>query len=255
MIKVNKPVTNPELVESMNKFINEKSAKNELILIEKINQSHLMTPVIISDEVENGLIAEGTTVSFKTITNTDNDSYIVAFTDLDELCKWSKDKEQTLAYTYDDLNGIVLENTDTIKGFVINPYSQRFIITPEVVQYFSQRKSEIGGEEDTKIMLGQPSEYPNGLVNAMSKLFESYKEVKSAYLFLARKESDQKSNLLFVIDFTGEKDLLFPKIAAKMKGYLGKGEYFDMISMESSLGTSAVKDSIPFYKKKTQKLF
>ncbi|MBU3158499.1 SseB family protein [Clostridium frigoris] len=143
MINVNKPVTNPELVESMNKFINEKSADNELNLIEKINQSHLMTPVIISGDVENGLIPEGTTVSFKTITNTDNESYIVTFTDEDELYKWSKDKEQTLAYTYDDLNGIVLENINEIKGFVINPYGQIFIITPEVMQYFSKRKSEI----------------------------------------------------------------------------------------------------------------
>lgn len=255
MIQVNKPVTNPELVESMNNFIDEKSAENELILIEKISRSHLMTPVIISGDIRNGLIPEGTTVSFKTITNADNESYLVTFTDCTELCKWSKDKEETLAYTYDDLNAIVLENINTIKGFVINPFGQIFIITPEVMQYFSQRKSEIVVEGDTKIMLGQPAEYPSELVKVMSKFFESQKDVKSAYLFLARKELDQKANLLFVIDFTGEKDLLFPKIAAKMQGHIGKGEYFDMISMETSLGTSAVKDSIPFYERDTQKLF
>ncbi|MBU3217068.1 SseB family protein [Clostridium estertheticum] len=149
MIKANKPVTNPELVESMNKFINENSAVNELSLIEKINKSHLMTPVKISGELENGLITEGTTVSFKTITNRDNESYIVTFTDEDELCKWSKDKHQTLAYTYDELNGIVLENISTIKGFVINPYNQIFIITPELMLYFSQRKAEIAAKEDS----------------------------------------------------------------------------------------------------------
>ncbi|MBX4262664.1 enhanced serine sensitivity protein SseB [Clostridium estertheticum] len=255
MIKVNKPVTNPELVESMNDFINEKSAKNELKLIEKINKSHLMTPVIISDEVKNRLIPEETTVSFKTITNADNESYIVTFTDEDELSKWSKDKEQILAYTYDELNGIVLENINEVKGFVINPYGQIFIITPEVMQYFSKRKSEIGIKEDTKIMLGQPAVYPTELVNVMSKFFETQKEVKSAYLFLARTEGEQKSNLLFVIDFTCEKELLFPKIEARMQGHIGKGEYFDMISMDSSLGTSAVKNSTPFYKKQVRKLF
>ncbi|MBU3202259.1 SseB family protein [Clostridium estertheticum] len=146
MIKVNKPVTNPELVDSMNKFISEKSAVNELNLIEKINKAHLMTPVIISGEVEKGVIPEGTTVSFKTITNTENESYIVTFTDNDELCKWSKDKQETLAYTYDDLNGIVLENINTVKGFVINPYNQIFIITPELMSYFSQRKAEIASK-------------------------------------------------------------------------------------------------------------
>ena len=140
MIKANKPVTNPELVESMNNFINEKSAKNELILIKKINKSHLMTPVMISDEVKDGLIPDGTTVDFKTITNEDNESYIVTFTDENELYKWSKDKQQTLAYTCEDLNGIVLENISEIKGFVINPYGQIFIITPEVMLKFGGYK-------------------------------------------------------------------------------------------------------------------
>ncbi|MBU3178004.1 SseB family protein [Clostridium estertheticum] len=149
MIKVTNPVTNPELVDSMNKFISEKSAVNEINLIEKINKSHLMTPVIISSVVKKGVIPEGTTVSFKTITNADNESYIVTFTDNDELCKWSKDKQETLAYTYDELNGIVLENINTIKGFVINPYNQIFIITPELMLYFSQRKSEIATKGDS----------------------------------------------------------------------------------------------------------
>ncbi|MBU3099518.1 MULTISPECIES: SseB family protein [Clostridium] len=149
MIKGNKPVTNPELVDSMNKFINEKSAVNELNLIEEINKSHLMTPVIISSVVEKGVIPEGATVSFKTITNAENESYIVTFTDNDELCKWSKDKQETLAYTYNDLNGIVLENINTVKGFVINPYNQIFIITPELMLYFSQRKAEIAAKEDS----------------------------------------------------------------------------------------------------------
>jgi len=156
VIEINKPVINPELLESMNKFLDDKSAENELILIGKINQSHLLTPVIVSGNVENCLIEEGSTVSFKTVSNTNDESYFIAFTDLDELGKWSKDKEQTLIYTCDDLNGIVIENINTIKGFVINPYSQRFIVTPEVMLYFSQRKSELVVEKDTKIMLGQP---------------------------------------------------------------------------------------------------
>ena len=37
MIEINKPVINPELLESMNKFLDDKSAENELILIGKIN--------------------------------------------------------------------------------------------------------------------------------------------------------------------------------------------------------------------------
>lgn len=164
--------------------------------------------------------------------------------------KWSKDEEQTLITTYEDLKAMVLKDTNAIKGFVINPYGQNIVITLELMQYFLSRKSEVVIQKDTKVMLGQPADYPHDMVNALSNFFKKHKEVKSAYLFLIHKEGDEKPNLLFVVDFIGEKAILFPQIAAVAQNYLNKDEYIEIVPRDCAFGMDATKDATPFYKKR-----
>lgn len=99
-------------------------------------------------------------------------------------------------------------------------------------------------------MLGQPANYPHEMINALSNLFQKIKEVLCAYMFLAHKEGDPKPNLLFIIDFTGEKDLLFSQIAAVAKDFLGEDEYIDLIPFNSDFGKNATRDVTPFYRRK-----
>jgi hypothetical protein len=254
MVDVNQPVTNPELVKSINEFLKEKSAENEFFLIQEITKANFITPIIFQGEIEDGVLKKDSIMSFKLITNSSDESFHLAFTDWEELGKWSKEPEQTLISTYDDLKHMVLKS-DGIKGFVINPFNQNFVITPEIMEYFSRRKSEIVIKENTKIMLGQPANYPHEMVNALSNFFQKNKGIESAYMFLAHKEGDLKPNLLFIIDFSGDKDVLFPRIAAVAQDFLGKDEYIDMIPLNSSFGKDAIKDSTPFYKRKKWKLF
>lgn len=56
MVDINKPVTNSELVEIMNKFLNDRSAENELAFIERITQANFLTPMILDGEIENGVL-------------------------------------------------------------------------------------------------------------------------------------------------------------------------------------------------------
>lgn len=118
MIDVNKPVTNPELVKIMNKFLEERSAENEVLLIERIYHANFLVPIIFDGEIENGVLKKGSTISFKLIANSLNESFIPAFTDWDELIKWSKNKEQTLISSYEDLKSMVTKTPDKIKGFL-----------------------------------------------------------------------------------------------------------------------------------------
>ncbi|MDT8718003.1 enhanced serine sensitivity protein SseB [Clostridium sp. 19966] len=250
MIDVNKPVTNADLVSSMNVFFENKNAENELILIGEINKAHFLVPVIVDGKIKNGVIKKKTTISFKMITNTANENFFIAFTDWQELGKWSKNSEQTLILTYNELKEMVLKDIANVRGFVINPYGQNLIITPEAMEYFSKRKSEVTIEKDTKILLGQPANYPDEMVKALTEFFKEHKEVNSCYLFWAHREDENNGNLLLVVDFTGNKDELFPRIAAVAQNYLGQDEYIDMISIGTDFGKNVVKDVKPFYKKK-----
>jgi len=189
------------------------------------------------------------------ITNSLDESFFMAFTDWEELRKWSAEKEQALISTYEDLKTLVEKDVQKVKGFVINPYGQNIVITPELIQYFSRKKSEIVIKKDTKVLLGQPKNYPNEMVNALSKYFTDHKEVKSAYLFIAHKEDEEKPNLLLVIDFTGDKEILFPQVAAVAQKYLGNDEYIDLVPFNTEFGKNAAESSTPFYKKKKWSLF
>lgn len=255
MIDVNKPVTNPALVDSMNNFLRDKNSENELFLIDKINEAHFLVPVIVDGKVNNGVLKKKATISFKMITNTANESFFIAFTDWQELGKWSQNKEQTLILTYKDLKEMVLKDRDKLRGFVINPYGQNLIITPETMEYFSHRKSEVVVEKNTKVLLGQPSKYPEEMVKALNKFFKEHKEVNSCYLFWSQIEGQPNGNLLLVVDFEGDKNELFPRIAAVAQQHLGRDEYIDMISMNTDLGRDTVKNVTPFYKRKKLKFF
>lgn len=249
MLDINRPVTNPELVNCMNTFFNERNTTNELILIEQIEKAHFLVPITLQGEIINGVLKEGSHIHIKIISDSSKDTYFMAFTDWEQLSKWSQEKEETLVLTYADLKSIVFKDTDSIKGFVINPYGQNIIITPKLMEYFQQRKSEITLKKDSKIFLGQPADYPYEMVDALIAFFKNRKEVDSAYLFLAHREEDITPNLLFVIDFSGDKMELFPQIADIAQNYLGKNDFVDIIALDTSFGKDATKDATPFYKK------
>jgi len=138
MIDVNEPLTNPELVNCMNICLNEKSTENEAVFIEKVTKAHFLAPIIFKGDIENGLLTKDSTMSFKTLTNSLEETFFLIFTDWAELGKWSKKKEQTIILHYDDLKAMVLKNNLNVKGFIINPYGQNFLITPELMEYFSK---------------------------------------------------------------------------------------------------------------------
>lgn len=251
MVDVNKPVTNPELVKIMDDFLQEKNIEKEFALIKEIKEANFLVPIVFEGEIEDGILKKDSIIKFKLITNDLNQSFFPAFTDWDELGKWSKEREQALISTYDDLYYLVLNNKN-VEGFVINPYNQNFIITREVMEYFDRRYSVV--KKDTKVMLGQPADYPYGMTKALSSFFEKNKDIESAYLFLAHKEGEPKPNLMLIIETTGDESILFPKIAAIAQEFLAEEEYIDLVPLNSGW-KNAIKDSTPFYKKKKWKLF
>jgi len=254
MIDVNVPVTNVELVNIMNEFINEKTSQNEIELINQIQYAHFLTPMNFEGEIEDNIVKKDSTMSFKLLTNTSNESFYMAFTDWTELGKWSTSKEETLIIKYDDLKTMVLNDINNIKGFVINPFNQNIIITSELIDYFTNRKSEVTIKEKTKVMLGEPANYPQEMVNELTRFFKQYKEIESAYLLLAHYESIEKPNLLLIIDSTNEKEL-YSQIGSLAQKFLAKDEYIDIVQLKSEFGVSSTKNVKPFYRRKKWKLF
>lgn len=254
MIDVNVPVTNENLVNVLNKFFDDKTPENEIELINQIQLAHFLTPMIFEGEIENNVIKKDSLMKLKLLTNTSGDTYFMAFTDWAELGKWSSEKEETLILTYDDLSFMIQDDKVNIKGFVINPFSHNLIITPEIINYFSQRKSEVIIQKKTEVILGVPENYPTEMVEEIISFLHKKKEVDSAYIFLAKYDDNSKPNFLIVIDSSNGKEY-FPQVGSIAQKYIGQEDYVDIIPLNSDFGRSSIINATPFYKRKKWKLF
>lgn len=262
MIDVNKPVTNPSLVESL-KNMNESNVKEKQdIVIDEVMKAHFITPVTISPSpLSSGdnnevVLKENTTINFNIIENTNNQKFFLAFTDWDELRKWhNNETQQTLIITFDDLAAMILDEKGDSDGFVINPFGHNLIFNKSMILYLKNEKErrKNGGvvehivEKDTPVQLGQPRVYPIEMINAISDFLKKQKNVKAAYLQLMIKEGEQ--SYLVVVDFEGDRRKLFDGIGSVAMKHLN-GMYIDLIPFDSEFGRKACSNVEPFYTRK-----
>lgn len=267
MIDINKPVTNPELVEAINAIAENNTKENQDRVINEVMKAHFLSPVIISPTPEssgnNGetVLKENTKINFSIIENTANQHYFLAFTDWDELRKWHvNENQQTLILTFDDLAAMVLDEKGNSDGFVINPFGGNITFNKNMVTSLKEEKERRarGGvveqvvKKDTTVQLGQPRIYPDEMVKAISNYMKNQKNVKAAYLQLMIKEGEQ--SYLIIVDFTGDKREIFDGIANTAMSYLN-GMFIDLVPYDSDFGRNATRNVEPFYKKKKFGLF
>lgn len=267
MIDVNKPVTNPELIAAINAMRENYAKENQDRVFIEVLKAHFVSPAVITPTPESSedggkvVLKEGTQISFNLIENTANQKYFLAFTDWDELKKWStNENQQTLILTFDDFAAMVLDENSDASGFVINPFGGNLIFDKNLIMALKEEKERraSGGateqvvEKDTPMQLGQPSEYPEELVKAIIEHLKKQKNIKAAYLQLMTKGEEQ--SYLLVVDFEGDRKETFNKIAYAAKQYL-KGMYIDMVPYDSDFGRDAAKNVEPFYKRKKFGLF
>lgn len=129
---MNENIDNKEFIDIINKLSEEGSEENECIFIEEIKKTRFLTPVEINDD---------DTLSFKSLKDNEGSSFIIAFTDKQQLEMWSKEKCVTLTMKYKDLKNAVYQNWDIINGFVINPYGHNLIIDKNSIEYISSKNN------------------------------------------------------------------------------------------------------------------
>ncbi len=267
MVDINKPVTNPELIAAINAMRENYTKENQDRVFIEVLKAHFISPAVItpapepSEEGGKAVLKEGTQISFNLIENTAKLQYFLAFTDWDELEKWSKNEnQQTLILTFDDLAAMVLDENSDASGFVINPFGGNLIFDKNLIMAIkaeNERRASVGAteqvvEKDTPVQLGKPSVYPEEMVKAIIEHMKKQKNVKAAYLQLMTKGEEQ--SYLLVVDFEGDRKETFNKIAYSAKQYL-KDMFIDMVPYDSDFGRDAAKNVEPFYKRKKFGLF
>ncbi|RDW16452.1 hypothetical protein CWR48_16340 [Oceanobacillus arenosus] len=252
MFDINKPVTNPKLIEIIDRLKTNYVEENEHEFFKELLSANFLAPVVIEPIPENKdgktVLKEGTKINFIAINNEKGENFFPAFTDWNELRKWSdKIDIQTFILTFKDYEEMIFrKENDTWVGFVINPYGEDIVINREKMRVVNNNDAKI--EKDESVIIGIPKEYPNEMVNSLKEYFSKVNSVKSAYILLMIRNQGEKSYLM-VIDTDNNPNKVFEKVTNVATKYLKVDEKIDFVTLSDSFGKDAIVGQQPFYQK------
>ncbi len=224
-VDVNQPVENPKLKTLFAQW--RQAQTNDLlnqVFEELVLHSHFLSVISFSVEPtpnNNGtaVFQKGAVLSLPMITTQDGKSFYPAFTDWEELKKWSAltAPPKTLVLSFDDYAGMVL-GKEGAAGVVINPFSDNFLLNYETLAHLRTQKdlrtkgvSKQVATKDETVQLGTPKEYPAAMVEAISNYLKTQPTARRAWLRLMIRNNEQ--SYLLVLDFSGDQDTVFSSIA------------------------------------------
>ena len=256
---VNKPLENFRLNVLLKETKENQTETGMNMLFEEIVMNARFLSVIFLSELpkpnEDGTATfqKNTTMQMPMLSSAGGKHFYPVFTDHAELEKWQKmEKPNTLVLTFDDYAAF-LEKNEQAEGIVINPFSDNFVLNRKLMAHLKTQKdlrtkgvSRNKITKDTKVMVGEPKEYPAELVEALQEHMKGVPARERAWIRLMIKDNGQ--SFLVVVDFTGNREEIFGQIAAVARPYL-KNIYLDMIPYQDGFGEKAAENVEPFYQK------
>lgn len=258
MVDISKPIANPALSQALERLHRENTPANQdRVLDEVVMRAHFLAPVVISPAPTDGsggktTLKQDAVVQFQLISAQDGRAFFPAFTDWPQLRKLCGPRDQqTVVLTFDDYASM-LAGDARAAGFVINPFGTPLTLERDFVAHLSKQKKERAGYsrqiigKDTKVLLGDPADYPQAMVDAIRLTARKVPEIKELYLRLMSRPGQDRPSYLVVMDHSGDQDRVFRAIADAARPHL-EGRFVDMVPFNSGFGQAAAKDSAPFY--------
>lgn len=246
-------ITNPLLVEAMNELKDKKTAEAERNFMQELGKARLLSPAVIRVMDENGEYQEAkegqadpekTQINFMMLSNANGEKFLPAFTNLEEVRKWRKEENlQNVVTNIDNYMSIILSDDDGPKGLVIDPFGSNIILPKQLFETIAEQQGRQKGEQ---IQLGEASEYPQDLLDALSAFFDENGHVENAYIQMMKR--GEKVGFLVVVEYDSSEDrrTLFDAIAAAAKGHLS-GLDLSIASIGDAFGKKAAENKMPFY--------
>ena len=158
MAEAPKPIRNDSLLDSIKQVKEEASQENTVKLLNEVVRAKLLAPVNLDQEPviegEDGqvVLEKDTAISFELIKANNGDLYYPVFTHGEELRKCSTEKnQQSMIVNFEDLANMILGQSKTVRGFVINPMGDNLCFTAEMIErMIGEMEKETAGKEVLK---------------------------------------------------------------------------------------------------------
>jgi len=247
---INVPVENPELVMKIHDYMSSQSDTDEKRLRSTLLKTKFLAPVIIknwnSKNVGKQVLDQEIEFRLISIQDKEKNIYLPAFTDWNEISKWSNDEElKTIIFTFQDYAKVFMNNKEMV-GLVINPHNENLVLNKQQIESISSESKLKSGE---KVKVGIPEKYPADMGKALEDYFLAKGCVSEAYLLLMLRDNNEQSYLL-VVETDEDVNILYPELAKIATKYLERGEVIDFISTKEKFGKSVIQGHSPFYKNK-----
>lgn len=178
--------------------------------------------------------------------NNKKEALIAAFTCREELEKWPFERQEAAERPFSDLQRLT-ETNPKVDGIVINPFGKALFL----------RRSHLADIESTLraaaprtgLKLKATLDYPIGLPLAVKELMREHPEVYRVWLMAAHAPGEHVDHKLFIVDYDGGKEPLFPLLAKAVRLYMRQGETFEMMKADIQLVRIAEDAARPIYEK------
>ncbi|MDR2296116.1 MAG: enhanced serine sensitivity protein SseB [Clostridiales Family XIII bacterium] len=181
-----------------------------------------------------------------------NELFLPAFTSEDELGKWAQPHGGMSALSFEMLHHIVVDDLN-LAGIVINPFGASLILRRSKLTAIESAATGMMHERiaHTGRMIFETGQCPAALVRDFTAaLKNSGMEVFEAYILMARQEHEAKPHMLFLIDFRGDRKLLFPAVARAVQPHMAAGSNFELLKANTATLAAARKKSAPVYQRR-----
>lgn len=255
-------IENPKLREAMrklreadteNRMVTEEEFVRELLSAQFLMPAEFETPMPLPKPGEGPIQVQGKLKMF--VLNAQNqESYLMAFTDAEEMRKWQKEgKQHVLLWRFPQYANILLKPDCPHIGFVINPYGENVIVKKDFIERImkrlklvtpTQKPFVLGGEPERAAVKTDYSDYPDGLAEAVIEYVKNSGDVELAYLMNVTKGEEKE--LLMVVKTTENPRYLFPCIQNAAEPKLA-GYTLNILSLDTDVAKAAVQGQQPIF--------
>lgn len=263
-----KPIANPALVEALKTLHQENTPQNQgRVLGLVVEQAIFLAPAVITPAPQQG--SDGrkqAAIQFQLITTKDGRPFFPAFTDQEELRKFTGERKvQSVALRFDDYVALIQRNEKAC-GFVVNPLGLSLTLDRKTVDNLAARKKEVAKlrqqqreqqqgaafsqetiEKDTQVMVGDPEEVPQEMLEAVCEMARGREDIRTLWLRQMIRP-DGTPSLIIVVDHTGVQGEVFEAVAEAARPHFGRLPV-DMIPYGTSFAAAATEGVEPFYRR------
>ncbi|MGN0734090.1 MAG: enhanced serine sensitivity protein SseB C-terminal domain-containing protein, partial [Emergencia sp.] len=173
-----------------------------------------------------------------------------AFTSQYELTREQTAWDNIGVMVLDDLKHIIIDLPAEVTGVVLNPFGKFLILRRAQL---AEIDKEIEGmtlqrtDHPLPQILSPLKSYPIGIVEALGHFFEKNQGVTRAWILAARPDYKTPPHKLFVIEFFGDRRVLFPQVAKVIEPFMKPGESFELMKADRDLAREAGEKTAPIY--------